>query len=261
MSRRILVIFLLSAIAADHVWAASKLLELLTQITKSLEQHRIQNYVNICRRSDPEFDDCLRESIEKIKPHLANGIPELGLPGCDPVRLTEITSNQGKGESTVQIQYRNVEISGPSQFALISVSSDVVNGIVRMKLWIPDLSMKSDYSINEYMRPIHAIGRHQANFSDMDVLAELQCERNTKGGEDYLNVRNAAVDMQIGHASVYFSDDQRKLGEELNQLINEKWQGIAEEMRPVLEKTIAGLFLAYSNRLFSQYPLDTIMPA
>lgn len=50
-----------------------------------------------------------------------SGIPELGIPGCEPLILPEIAMNQGKGSVYVQSKYKDIKIYGPSQFVLRSV--------------------------------------------------------------------------------------------------------------------------------------------
>lgn len=56
-----------------------------------------------------------------IQNFIFTGIPELNIPGCEPLVLPEIVMNQGKGSVSVQSKYTNIKIFGPTNFKLESV--------------------------------------------------------------------------------------------------------------------------------------------
>lgn len=49
-------------------------------------------------------------------------------------------------------------------------------------------------------------------------------------------------------------------GEAMNEFLNDNWKDVADEMKPVLEKTIGDLFKQFSNRIYHKYPLDELLP-
>lgn len=50
-----------------------------------------------------------------------SGIPEFGIPPCEPLIIPEIVINQGKGPVTVQSRYTNIHVTGASQFVIKSI--------------------------------------------------------------------------------------------------------------------------------------------
>lgn len=80
------------------------------------------SFLKICHRSDPRLNDCVKSSVELLKPLLGNGIPEIGIPGCEPLVIPEIVLNQGnEGALAIQSTFTNIKIYGPSDFVLESV--------------------------------------------------------------------------------------------------------------------------------------------
>ncbi|KAK9503718.1 hypothetical protein O3M35_010220 [Rhynocoris fuscipes] len=228
-------------------------------------REKIPSFIKICKRTDPNLDECVKDSVEKIRPHLSKGIPELGIPGCEPLILPEIIMNQGKGSVSVQSKYSNIKIFGPSQFILKSVKLDLDNDKVKIKLWLPRLETSGDYTINGriLMLPIAGQGISRGNYSDIEATAIMEGEKFIKGGKTYYNVKEFWVDFNIGHASVHLSNlfnGDQQLGEAMNEFLNENWQNVADEMKPVLEKTIGDLFKKFSNRIYHKYPLDELLP-
>ncbi|XP_073985297.1 protein takeout-like [Rhodnius prolixus] len=226
---------------------------------------KIPSFIKICKQSDPELDECVKESVEQIRPYLSKGIPELNIPGCEPLVLPEIVMNQGKGSVSVQSKYTNIKIFGPTNFKLESVKLDLENDKVKIKLSLPRLETSGDYTISGriLMLPIAGQGISTGNYSDIEATAIMQGERFSKRGKTYFNVKDFLVDFSIGHASVrldnLFNGDQQ-LGEAMNEFLNDNWKDVADEMKPVLEKTIGDLFKQFSNRIYHKYPLDELLP-
>lgn len=69
-------------------------------------------FLKICRRSDPHLSDCIKQSINSLKPYLRNGIQALRIPPCEPFHLSEIEINQASGPIYVHAKYSNVSIFG-----------------------------------------------------------------------------------------------------------------------------------------------------
>lgn len=49
-------------------------------------------------------------------------------------------------------------------------------------------------------------------------------------------------------------------GDAMNLFLNDNWRNVAQEIKPVLEETVANLFKKFANKLFHKYPLDEILP-
>lgn len=51
------------------------------------------------------------------------------------------------------------------------------------------------------------------------------------------------------------------LGEAMNLFLNDNWRNVANEIKPVLEDTIADVFKKFSNKIYHKYPLSVLLPA
>lgn len=50
------------------------------------------------------------------------------------------------------------------------------------------------------------------------------------------------------------------LEDAMNLFLNDNRRSVAQEFKPVLEETIGQLFTKFSNKIFSKYPLDQLLP-
>lgn len=125
-------------------------------------------YLKVCHKTDPKLNECIRDSIEKLRPMLSDGIPELLIPGCEPLSIPEIVITQNSGAISMESQYSNIVITGLSNFTLRAVRLDPETNKFRIALWFPDLAMTSDYYIHGklLLMPLSGSGQSRGKFSE-----------------------------------------------------------------------------------------------
>ncbi|KAB0797581.1 hypothetical protein PPYR_08574 [Photinus pyralis] len=229
------------------------------------ESVTLPSFLRVCHQSDPKLNECIKEAVQKIKPLLADGLPEFDIPSLEPLHISEILIDHGAGALALKSTYTDIKVYGPSQFVLKSVKIDLKKDRVRLKLWLPHLRVVSQYSMNGrmLMMPISGKGESCGNYSNIDVTVTLQGQRITKHGDVYFNIKDFYVDFVLGHATIklenLFNGDKH-LGDTMNSFLNDNWQNVAKEIKPVLEDNVAKIFKKMANRIFSKYPLNVILP-
>lgn len=81
----------------------------------------IASFLKICKQNDPHLGKCVMESVEQIRPLLSKGIPEFGIPSCEPLKIPEVEIDQGQGAVALMSTYKDIEVHGPSDFVLKGV--------------------------------------------------------------------------------------------------------------------------------------------
>lgn len=105
-------------------------------------------FLNSCSRNDPNLNECIRESIEMLRPKLSDGIPELLMPPCEPLTIPKINIKQNAGAIRMESEYSDISVSGLSNFTLRSVRIDTTSNKFRIILWFPALKMTANYHIH-----------------------------------------------------------------------------------------------------------------
>ncbi|KAE8747297.1 hypothetical protein FOCC_FOCC005941 [Frankliniella occidentalis] len=142
---------------------------------------------------------------------------------------------------------------------------DLDKNRVRVRLFLPELSMDSDYFLQGQilLLPIQGHGHSSGNYSNIEATATMTGQRVIRDGREYMDVKEFLVDFQIGHASVHLDnlfDGDKELGEIMNKFLNENWRTVAKEVQPILEDTIGELFKTFANKIYHMYPLDVLIP-
>ena len=78
----------------------------------------LAEYLHVCHREDPKLTECMKESIETLRPYLARGIPELDIPSIDPIHLGDLIVAESVPGQGVSISAKDIKAYGPSNFKL-----------------------------------------------------------------------------------------------------------------------------------------------
>lgn len=123
-------------------------------------------FLKVCHKSDPRLSDCVNASIELLRPKLAQGIPELLVPPCEPLAIPQITIQQNAGAIRMESDYTNILISGLTNFTMRYIRIDTDTNKFRIKLWFPTLQMTANYHIHGklLLMPLAGSGPCTGNF-------------------------------------------------------------------------------------------------
>lgn len=72
-------------------------------------------FLHVCRRNDPKINDCIKESVEHLRPYLKSGVPEYAIPSLEPLLLKELVAAEGGG---IKMYAKDVHAYGASDFSV-----------------------------------------------------------------------------------------------------------------------------------------------
>uniref|UniRef100_A0AAU6SGY2 Protein takeout n=1 Tax=Maconellicoccus hirsutus TaxID=177089 RepID=A0AAU6SGY2_MACHI len=207
----------------------------------------------------------MKESLERLRPFLKTGIPELSIPSFEPLILPEITLNQGKGPINLQTTFNNLHLWGLSVFDIKEFRSKMESNQLKFKLLYPYLMSKSIYRINGrvLMLPIEGDGVSEGNYTNVESVVQIQGSRIRQNGNTFFFVEKATVSLDVSHVSIYFDNlfnGDKELGDSMNTFLNDNWKSIMKDMRPVFEESIGAMVKELFNSMYNKLPLEEILP-
>lgn len=78
-------------------------------------------YLERCSRENPELNECLRNSANRLAKYLRQGVPELEMDDVEPVLIDEIGIALGSGPDGYRAMFRNIEAFGVSNLTVTNV--------------------------------------------------------------------------------------------------------------------------------------------
>lgn len=88
-------------------------------------------------------------------------------------------------------------------------------------------------------------------------------EREKKQGRNYLKIKDIKVDYDVGKVKLNLNDlfnGDHNMGERMNSFLNENWDSLAEELKPLLEKSLTEVVQSSTGNLFKTYSYDDLLP-
>lgn len=69
------------------------------------------SYMKICKRKDPEINNCVLNSIEQLRNKLTTGIPELEVPPLEPLLLKHVRLLRGPQSAKLDVNLTSIQVS------------------------------------------------------------------------------------------------------------------------------------------------------
>jgi hypothetical protein len=73
-------------------------------------------FLQVCKRNDPEIESCIKGSVEYLRPKLMTGVPEYSIPSLEPLLLKELVA--AEGSNGLRITAKEVKAYGASNFII-----------------------------------------------------------------------------------------------------------------------------------------------
>ncbi|XP_044743482.1 protein takeout-like [Chrysoperla carnea] len=225
----------------------------------------IPDYIKVCKRSEPNVNDCIRNSVEQIRPKLLEGIPELEVPPIEPMEIPEVSLTRGPKSANIEALISNVRVWGPANFVIQTLESDLENNKFDFKILLPKLYFEGKYNLNAriLLLNLHGNGNINGTFTNYKSNVSMQGHKIKKGDAEHLLFDRLKLKLSIGKAKLYFSNlfnGDPVLGPAVNQIINDNSQTFINEIAPALERSIADVFTDIANKITLKFTYDELFP-
>ncbi|KAF5287444.1 hypothetical protein FQR65_LT12269 [Abscondita terminalis] len=245
----------------------SRLLLLIATCLGSTLGGKLPSDIKVCRRSDPKLSECFKDAIQDALPKLRNGVPEIDFSPIEPYEIKSLTIDAGSDSMKVVQNYKNMKIYELSNSIIEAASlfHDGDNFYAVLEVLIPITRGEGDYSIdgNLMMLPIKGEGKCSIVFKDSKVALKMNGTKFESGGESFLRINEFHVNFEPALAEFKFDNlfnNDKKLGEAMNTLINQSWRDLFEEVKDPYEQTFADLFKDTTNAIFTKIPVEELFP-
>ncbi|XP_054269981.1 circadian clock-controlled protein daywake-like [Macrosteles quadrilineatus] len=228
---------------------------------------KIPDYVPVCKKSDPNFDQCVIKAIEVVRPHLAKGIPKMKVPPVEPLVIPALEINRNTDALQVKAKLTDIRAFGGSNFIVNNLKTDLNKLAVVASVTLPFLQVTSDYDVDGRLLviPLKGKGIFKGNFTNIkaDVRATGKLIKNKKGTE-FAQVKDLSVKLRIGDQTVKFinkgSRDTEAITQTAMNFYNQNRQQVLEIIMPIVEETTVAFARQFGNTIFRAIPFSEILP-
>ncbi|XP_053612600.1 circadian clock-controlled protein daywake-like [Plodia interpunctella] len=217
------------------------------------------SFIKTCLKSDPEFDDCSRDAVQSLFNALGPGLPEIGLPPLDPLKIPKIRILQGEGPVNVNAALDDVTVTGfgKTDVLLSQVDSKSYDFYTRVR--VPKIRIEGTYDLKGKILLIPLVGRGLCWFEPTNMTIDIISDVKPYEKDDFIffNITGAHVKYSIGGLTLRMNnlfDGIDALEDSTNAYLNANWRPVSESLRPILSKTIEDILLGFMQHLFNHLP-------
>lgn len=197
----------------------------------SCAHHRFTaDYLHICRQSDPNLIECMKKSVETIRPFLVSGISELDIPSIEPMDIGDLLISESTQNNGLRISAKDIDAYGASNFIIrnmgfvftehfshtaslfIATIVFVFQSNIRrvteygkqytVEVFFPKLRVEGKYDINGQLLllPIRGSGKFHGNFTDCTGNVRLLFEKND---DDRVLMKKFQIKIKFGRGRLH----------------------------------------------------------
>ncbi|KAF5277752.1 hypothetical protein FQR65_LT03732 [Abscondita terminalis] len=230
-----------------------------------LSNVEIPSYFHLCKKSDPNLNECIRNSALFLRPYVTKGIPEMKLIPIDPLHIPYLSAHIGQASAIAKLELVNTTVYGLSGYDSTHVHADISSGRFSTTFIIPEVRIEGNYKISGKILNFDLDGKGFLDFNatDLTIPAEWFGDYTTKNDQLHLIFNHVAVKVNIKSMSIYFYDlfeDNDDLTRAFNKAINDNIHELKEELDAITQKIVGDLITDYFNGIYEQFPIDTLYP-
>ncbi|CRK99074.1 CLUMA_CG011933, isoform A [Clunio marinus] len=220
--------------------------------------------IKVCHRSSPNLVECVRNSIENIRPVLKTGDFGDGfrIDPIEPLDIQEIVIQRGPD---FYVRQYNLKAFGAVNFQLKKLRASFnplkIEGIIE----VPQIDANGLYDLDMKLGPLHLKGQGKVNahINRLKLRIKINGSKYIKDGEEFVKADNCVVAVKLEDLQLNFSDlfnGNKVLSDVGNQLINDNIDLFIRDIEPSLEKSLAKKFLETANQVLEKAPFRIFLP-
>ncbi|XP_039300611.1 uncharacterized protein LOC120355922, partial [Nilaparvata lugens] len=79
---------------------------------------KIPDYVPVCKKSNPQFEKCILDAIEVVRPHLSKGIAKMKIPPSEPLVIPMLEIVRDLESLRVNAKLKDIKVYGVTSFVV-----------------------------------------------------------------------------------------------------------------------------------------------
>ncbi|KAI5713815.1 uncharacterized protein LOC103517165 [Diaphorina citri] len=245
------------------------LLFTIVMVTISLNQaaRKIPSYIPKCKADDPQLEKCILDGVEKVRPHLANGIREINVPPVEPFAIDKLQVDRNNNNLKMKLVLTHMKAYGCSTFKIntFKVTKDGAEGTITF----PTLNVTADFDINGsvFNQKMKGTGIFSANLKNVKVNVNMKVKTIDNG--KYVQMKD--MHFKIVNKSLGSNSDVKLLpspnaqGKDAKMLkdalrfFNDNREQVYELALPIVEETGREIVLNIGNNVLKAIPIQDVV--
>ncbi|XP_077290331.1 uncharacterized protein LOC143914114 [Arctopsyche grandis] len=220
----------------------------------------IPNFIPPCSKSDPNLNECLVATINKVLNQFSHGISDLNVPKLDPVKLNRV-SIEIPGLSVI---FDNSTLTGLGDGRVSDYKLNFEKGTLKMD-YLGNVTMKGHYKINGrvLILPIVGDGDYTNTITNLRLIMKysIKTVKQDDDGKDHWNLELVKRSYKVDKAQFDFKNlfgGNKVLADTTLLFLNQNWEIIMKEVSPPAIDQIVQICLDAVNKFYAKVPINDL---
>uniref|UniRef100_W8BS25 Circadian clock-controlled protein n=1 Tax=Ceratitis capitata TaxID=7213 RepID=W8BS25_CERCA len=219
----------------------------------------------ICKLSSSQFNDCIKNLLQKSLERVKDGDKQLNIPTIDPFKLNRTTFQYQNGNIRGRIFMREAQIYGFSKTHIKTLDLKINDGKIKMKALslVPEMRIVGNYKAEFVLNNVQLRPKGVFNVSLVNVNIDQKYEGGFYEADGHRFVRMTEFDAEpkVGDfkltATGLFPDPT--LNELAVNIVNQYWRQIFQVFLPETRQYWGPMLLRQINEVMSVVPYDVFV--
>ncbi|XP_046738549.1 protein takeout-like [Diprion similis] len=219
-----------------------------------------------CRRSDPQYSQCLNAAVPVFIKSLSAGLRSFKVLPIEPLAVDSVKIGESTGPVSVKQAYHNIKLHGLTRgLEVTNYRIDFNKLILTSESYNPQVDFVADYELDGQVLvlPIHGKGRSNITMIGLHAKSTIYCDTYVKDGETYLRIKKYDIKFNPDSVRMHFGnlfDGDNALAAQMNTFIAQNSELLFKELQPPYEETFGLVFAKLGNEVFSRIPMNKLFP-
>ncbi|GJQ84875.1 hypothetical protein Trydic_g493 [Trypoxylus dichotomus] len=225
-----------------------------------LGEKKLPSFVEKCKRSDPDLNECMKKAILSFKPHLEKGVKGLKIPSLDPFYLKRADIEVDFAKAALL----NVSFHMANNYELKDFKIDLDAPTVWMNITFPYMEMDCIYTAEGKIVniPFHGEGKMISNFTNTNLTSVIRGEKFTKDDQVYIEWKTDETKILQDSLDYFYLTDLFQNNPELNDrflaIIKEHQKELTPDVIPLVAHIYGQVFRSLLNGPFTTFSLKEL---
>ncbi|KAF5296522.1 hypothetical protein FQR65_LT01512 [Abscondita terminalis] len=241
------------------------LLLLVPLIAVSVKSNLTKNF-KICKRSDPNLSECLKDAIQKSLKYLQHGVPEHGIPTMEPLEIPELSIPPSSITPFVQ-NYKNMRLYNHASSIINDLQVVITDKqlLIKLKGFNPMFKSASFYHFeNAMMMGVNMTGKGTSIVMALENTFDMEINAGTinHGNGKQTKLSEITVDFKLFPTKLDVNLDHQhiELNNELSDHATNYGLPLFEELREEYSRMFSDVYKNFTELLFSKLDFNDVFP-
>ncbi|KAG5682318.1 hypothetical protein PVAND_011677 [Polypedilum vanderplanki] len=227
----------------------------------AMAQVSIPSSLKFCPKASPTIANCIKNSIEHLRPFLKTG--DLGnnflINGLEPLDIDDINLERGQG---FFFYLQNIKAFKVSNFRIDKVRVNMKNLDFEFIIDIPVADSIGDYKINLILGVVNIKGEGKFNskLENMKIRLKIHGELYTQAGVEYMKIAKIETKVQVPKITFQLHNlfKDKVLNDVSNNLVNDNIHLFIDDIEAKIQSSLSKSAFKSGNQITQKIPFNIL---